>query len=325
MRRAGLQMVVHHHAALTGQPRRLRQRQVSAKTNGTQHHIGSQRMAVGQRDFKRGSVTLICFVHRSDRAAQVPVHTQPTEGRFELRTGLRGQQRSHGPVCGVGHADRQARPCQIVGKFTANQPRAHDHDALGFCVVLGDEPGVQGGEIAQRVHRQHVVCSITGQWHANRLCTGGEHQLAVTVLARIGAHRSSLRVNSGNAGVGQERDVLGGGHFCRLGAHQLGGGTALGKRVRQGRLGVEVAAVSGDHEHRSGGVEFAKLACHGPTRQTGTNDDQGKRSDGVHAQTSTTSKSALATPQSGHSQLSGTSAHSVPGAKPSSGRPAASS
>src|SRR3569833_3422254 len=45
---------------------------------------------------------------------------------------------------------------------------------------------------------------------------------------------------------------------------------------------------------------------------------------GSAAQTSTISKSALATPQSGHSQFAGMSSHLVPGAMPSSGSPAAS-
>ena len=219
---------------------------------------------------------------------------------------------------------RIAAQKQVVGKLTANQAGANHQHRLGRRAQCR----VEGGQILQMVDCANNVRRIAGHGQDHGVRTGGQHQLGIAHLLRhaldiLKMQRLAGRIQTAHGAMRVQLHLRCLGHLRSRRGHQLGSRALLGQRVGQRGLGIKVRRIGADQDDGALGGAFAQLARCGPARQAGTHDDQGQC--GVHAQTSTSSKSALATPQSGQAQLAGTSAHKVPGAMPSSGRPAASS
>ena len=125
----------------------------------------------------------------------------------------------------------------------------------------------------------HATARVALHRHPDRLRAGGQHQAAVGQgLRRValrGVHAAACHVDAIHLGVRQQGHLQGVRHFGRRGADQLFGGALLREGVGQRGFGVKIAAVTGDHHHRRGGVELAELAHRGPACQTRADDDEG--------------------------------------------------
>ena len=219
---------------------------------------------------------------------------------------------------------------QVVGELATNQAGTDNQHTVGMAVRARRQRKqlrVEAAEIVEVVDALHRLRRIALHGDANRVGTRGQHELPIrqnfTFPALLQRQRLRGGVHSRHRGVRTQADAQVLGHGGRRSGHQLVRAALLAECVGQGRLGIKVAVVPRDDVNRNRRVELAQFARRGPGRQTGAHDDDRLR--GCSAHTCTTSKSALATPQSGQAQSAGTSAHKVPAAMPSSGRPKASS
>ena len=91
----GLQMRVHHDAALADHARRTGQRDIGAQAHGAQYRIDLQVAAIGQSRMQatRGR---IC-VQALHRGSQMPGHALPLQSLLQLFAGGGGQQQCQGP------------------------------------------------------------------------------------------------------------------------------------------------------------------------------------------------------------------------------------
>ena len=266
-----MQQCIDHHAAFAGNACGLCQRDVGAQADGAKHQVGCHHFAIAQGGCQAGGAV----VQGLHRGAKVPDHAQRLQGRAHLFARACGQQGRERPLGRVHHVHRVAALQQVVGKFAADQARAHDEHGFGRLAQLL----LKARQVAQVVDGLRKRCRVTLQGHVNGVRASGQHQMAVGQGLRGavgGAERQGLGLG-GNAlhlRMGQERHVQGFGHFGGRRGDELVGAALLGAGVGQRGLGVKVAAVGGDQHDGRVSVEFAEFACRRPARQSGADDDQ---------------------------------------------------
>ena len=113
----GLQMFVHHDAALCGQTGCARQCGVGPKTHGGEHEVSVEIVAI----LGAQGIASWCFCDLGDAVAQMESHPCGGELFAQALCGLGGQQAAQGLWGEIEYIDFATAFDEVIGEFAADE------------------------------------------------------------------------------------------------------------------------------------------------------------------------------------------------------------